>query len=466
MVQIYIPFTLDLSAGAIVFGETYTLDKTEVDYEFQGNLYNLTPSDLKSAWLYKDQDNGDALFKVTSEGETKVKDTLHLDIVNNKLVFNLQGNKSKFDGARVAPDDADVGEMVVKAIASCLFGHPEAQASIKNDALISSQITKKEGLPNEFVVRNRGINELDGDFNVNDALKSYFEQLIASDPERFSVDENVERGIPFKQGDTLVMDVNINVNIATETQTYNQVNGFSIPHNVVMDVNSMFNGSPGYDDNNSRLAVRKWRLVWNLAHDYLNASSPEAIAVGADGKLPVSDPSGGWKYEKMEDDDKNKINWYFYGDMSGAYSFNQMDCFYVKVNIPSGSKIPWLTVYSAPEGDGNDGSSWYRSRWNMTGYYDEGGNNVARGRDIIMYFGRYTPNNTFDHIDGSDPELNVLTYRQSEVSTNVGPRNDSEKITLIALSTDSGVSAGEYNFTVKQAGYRIASKTPVITSLV
>jgi len=466
MVEIYVPFTLDLSAGVIVFGETYTLDKTDVDYEFVGNFYNLTPTDIKNAWLYKDQDSGDALFKVTSAGETQIKNTLHLDIVNNKLVFNLQGNKSKFDGARISPDDANIGEMVVKAIASCLFGHPEAQASIKNDAFVSSQITNIEGLPNEFVVRSRGINVLDGDFNVNDALKSYFEQLIANAPERFSLDENVEHGLPFKQGDTIVMDIIMNVSVASETQTYNQINGFSIPQNHTINVNSMFNGSPGYDDNMSRLEARKWRITWSLAHDYLSSSSEEAVAIGADGKLPVSDPSGGWKYEKLEGDEQNKINWYFYGDMSGNYSMSQMDCFYVRVNIPSASKIPWLTAYSMPQGDGLDGSSWYRSRWNMTGYYDEGGSNVARGRDVIMYFGSMTPNNVFDHIDGTDPELNVLAYRQSEVTTNAGPRNSSEKLMLVALSTDSSVATGEYNFTVKQVGYRIASKSPLISSLI
>jgi hypothetical protein len=451
MVEFYVPFD---SSG------------TTIDYEFKGNLYNLTPNDLNNTWLYKYLGNGNYVFKVISSSESDIKNRFHLDILNNKLVFNPQGNKSKFDGADIPPQDADMGEMIVKAIASSLFGHPEAQVSIKNDSSISSQITNKENIPNNFVVKTRGFNELDGDFSGNDVLNSYVEQIITNEPDRFPVDIGIERGIPFKQSDTLVMDVSINVMISFETQTYYHINGFSIPTNVIMDVNNMFNGSPGYDDNNSRLAERKWRFIWTLTHDYMDASSSEAIIIGDDGKLPISDPSGGWKYEKLENDNKNKINWYFYRDVSGTYSFNEIDCFYVKLNIQSDSNIPWLTAYSAHEGDGNDGSSQYRSKWDMRGYYDEGGNNVERGRNVIMYFGIYSPNNTFEHINGTDPELDVLTYRQSEVSTNVGPLNNNEKITDIVLSTDSSVSHGDYNFTVKQVGYRISSNTPVITSLI
>lgn len=207
-------------------------------------------------------------------------------------------------------------------------------------------------------------------------------------------------------------------------------------------------------------------MGWDYCDEILNktsdlsASSSQATTIGADAKLPVVSPSGGWAYQNPASDTLRKINWYFFAD-SNKFMFSDMDCFYVRMVVATGSKAPWLSCYSNKQNDGSDAGSWYRSRWNMTGYYNEGGVNVPKDQEIIMYFGNKAPSAVFSRISSSVPALDCLNHNVAGQTGNAGPRSGSEKILTIALSTDSGAAADSYNLRIIEAGYRVRGQLPV-----
>jgi hypothetical protein len=211
-------------------------------------------------------------------------------------------------------------------------------------------------------------------------------------------------------------------------------------------------------------------LGWDYCDEILNktsdlsSSSSTAVTMGADAKLPASHPAGGWQYVNPSSDVLKKINWYFFAE-TGKYKFSDMDCCYVKMVVAAGSKVPWLTAYSVKQNDGLDGGSWYRSRWNMTGYYEEGGNNVPKDQEIIMYFGSKVPSAVFSRISSSVPALDCLNHNAVGQTLNRGPRASNELILSVALSTDSSASADSYNLRVTEMGYRIRGQVPVCYSL-
>ena len=97
----------------------------------------------------------------------------------------------------------------------------------------------------------------------------------------------------------------------------------------------------------------------------------------------------------------------------------------------------------------------------MTGYYNEGGVNVPKDQEIIMYFGNKAPSAVFSRIPSSIPALDCLNHNVAGQTGNVGPRSGSEKILTIALSTDSGAAADSYNLRIIEAGYRVRGQLPV-----
>ena len=88
-----------------------------------------------------------------------------------------------------------------------------------------------------------------------------------------------------------------------------------------------------------------------------------AMVYGAE-TTPVADPNGrdGWLFVKSGATDK--FNYYFYGqgthpmtlgEFGGAWFTAHVD------NYVNGSSIPFITVYTKPQGAG-DGGAWYRTR--------------------------------------------------------------------------------------------------------
>lgn len=98
-------------------------------------------------------------------------------------------------------------------------------------------------------------------------------------------------------------------------------------------------------------------------------------------------------------------------------------------------------------------------------YYNEGGNNVPKDQEIIMYFGSKAPSAVFSRISSSTPALDCLNHNAIGQTNNRGPRAASELILSVALSTDSAASADSYNIRVTELGYRIRGQVPVCYAL-
>ena len=102
----------------------------------------------------------------------------------------------------------------------------------------------------------------------------------------------------------------------------------------------------------------------------LKAGTQSAI-IAAGGEQPgTTDLQGrlGWEFIKplASPVPNTKINWYFYGGtfeslpashLSSMWSILSIDYF-----IGTSAGLPWLSVYTKPQGDGNDAELWYRSK--------------------------------------------------------------------------------------------------------
>ena len=170
-------------------------------------------------------------------------------------------------------------------------------------------------------------------------------------------------------------------------------------------------------------------------------------AVYADGAAGGADPAGseGWHFEN----NSNKINWYYFYQVSGSprqYTLGDLESVYLKAlsRHASETRIPFLTIYTVRENDGNDAASWYRSRLN----YELEPSQVPSGFVVSgVPFVIYAKN-----------DVAVFTnFRHAEAplsfSSN-GPQADDEVILYMALSTDSSESTGGYNFTAQSIGFQ------------
>ncbi|MGI9446783.1 MAG: hypothetical protein ACR2NI_03905, partial [Pirellulales bacterium] len=162
----------------------------------------------------------------------------------------------------------------------------------------------------------------------------------------------------------------------------------------------------------------------------------------ADGEHPVRDPDGraGWRYTNTTG---NKINWYLWSEVQHQdYSLSQFDGIYMVIEIKTQGSMPYWTVYTKPQGDGND-ASWFRSRIN---YSDE-------AASAALQAGRYLFHSSNLDVTGIEPSLQRVSL---PVGFNtVGLQGADEELWLMALSTSSNYPAGTNDFLVEKVGVQI-----------
>jgi hypothetical protein len=151
-------------------------------------------------------------------------------------------------------------------------------------------------------------------------------------------------------------------------------------------------------------------------------------------------PTGwqGWHYSSQGDG--TKINWYFYAqDFSNPEVFTgELNSFALLV-VPesSNTRLPHVTVYTMPQGDGQDAQVWYRSR----ATYENTETNFTANQPYVLYY-------------GEDPEI-WENYPRKQLTkanyTSEGPQADGEGIFLLAIGSDSSAAFDEYNFTLQQS---------------
>lgn len=199
---------------------------------------------------------------------------------------------------------------------------------------------------------------------------------------------------------------------------------------------------------NSRLRFRSSSYPSGLlpAHDItpLKLNDP---AVYADGAAGVADPSGseGWNFEN----NSNKINWYHFYQVSGSprqYTLADLESVYLKLlsRHATATRIPFLTIYTVRENDGNDAGSWYRSRLN----YELENSQIPSGLVTSgVPFVLYAKND--------EALFKNLRHAEAPLSfSSNGPQADDEVILYMALSTDSSEASGGYNYTAQSIGFQ------------
>jgi len=166
--------------------------------------------------------------------------------------------------------------------------------------------------------------------------------------------------------------------------------------------------------------------------------------VYADGSRGFADPNqqvSGWYY-KNSLDVTDKINWYFMGNLNPQQTMNltSLTSGYVVINYRSGAEIPFFSIYTSREFDGNDAGAWYRSR--LT-YHTNHNLGAYVGQDVLLYFGDDTG------IFPSLPRFEMLL----DPFSSAGPQGALENILVGALSTSTGYPAASYEFVASTLGY-------------
>jgi hypothetical protein len=161
-------------------------------------------------------------------------------------------------------------------------------------------------------------------------------------------------------------------------------------------------------------------------------------AVWADGESPIMSTTGheGWTYSNTAG---KKINWYFYSQNLTNNSLNRLGDIEnitgtFKDMPSSGPTGTYFTVYTAPQNDGHDASSWYRSRINYVGNYSQ----IGTGQVTISY----------DDAGVPVPSSPSFVPLHVDLFSSRGPQQSTEVLMTIALSTASGQAAASEQFTL------------------
>lgn len=237
MAEITVPIVLTADATAKIFSEV--APATDVSYAFTMNSSGLTAQKLKDFVSYTDDDSDNTLFSYSSNSATVLLTGLQQDICNQSITHDLAAGQP-FPNHSSSVGSATIGEMLVKYIASVLFGHPEAQAPIENDDEIIKSVQVDSTIAQQFVDELKsGLDNVDisGDNTIgkeNYVLQSIFEQLIAyssetdasggvnPDSNRFGDkdDTGVFHGIPFLTGDKIVFLINMSGTLAQDANDH------------------------------------------------------------------------------------------------------------------------------------------------------------------------------------------------------------------------------------------------------
>jgi hypothetical protein len=156
-----------------------------------------------------------------------------------------------------------------------------------------------------------------------------------------------------------------------------------------------------------------------------------------------------WAYENTEN---GKISWYIYGvDLTGGGLQTLGKVKELSVNFSEFTSAGiglYYTIYTAPQFDGNNAGSFYRSRINYGdgdySYFDPSATDVMRAE---ANYGQTTANRT-EVIDGKTVQTVGLNL---DPFSSVGPQKNTEIVSFIVISTASSQPAGAENWAIDAA---------------
>lgn len=159
--------------------------------------------------------------------------------------------------------------------------------------------------------------------------------------------------------------------------------------------------------------------------------------VYADGAAPIADPKGreGWYFKNTAAG--QKINWYFFSYTQQNVQFGQVNNFWAVVTIYT-TKLPFLSLYTLKQNDGQDAASWYRSRVSYVG------TNPAAPGTYLLHVGTDP---------GVFPGLQRIPLTREPVTAR-GPEGATEVVMTALVSTDSSASANTVELVCPHASFQ------------
>jgi alpha-tubulin suppressor-like RCC1 family protein len=257
-VSIYLPFIFDLSSEAIVFGENVIGISADYYLEEDISRTTLSSSMLRNALLYKDDVVLDGINDLSYQElpQPTQQNTNNIIYSLNRLVdiSNLkywQGSAS-YTNSSVAFSTSPLAEQYIQYVASVIFGHPQAQAPIKNDEQILIDLSNCD-MGGQFC-GSQGLNDLG-------VRKFIFEQLVKNDKNtsnvsghRFDVSDNDPsansgyKPFPFESGDELIFRVKMYGGLSNDSST---ISNISTPSNLA----TILNGINGLTTTNNNVSI-------------------------------------------------------------------------------------------------------------------------------------------------------------------------------------------------------------------
>jgi hypothetical protein len=146
--------------------------------------------------------------------------------------------------------------------------------------------------------------------------------------------------------------------------------------------------------------------------------------VYADGAQPIKDPKGreGWYFTNSTNG--RKINWYFFSVTQETILLGWQKPLWAVVTLYK-TRLPFLTLYTVKQNDGQDAASWYRSRISYVG------SNPTSPGTYLLHVGADP---------GVFPGLPRIPLSREGFSAR-GPEGSNEVVMTAVISTDSSASA-------------------------
>lgn len=193
----------------------------------------------------------------------------------------------------------------------------------------------------------------------------------------------------------------------------------------------------------------------------VDGASSDATTIAADGSAPSKDTTyNAWKFANATAG--SKINWYLMSNPSSSDStflYSNFKTMYARIRLNSAVSKPFFATYTYRQNDGKDAASWFRSEKTCEVYSET----PVVGNYICIYMGADPRTCGFNMAvdqaicltrDATNANASNKRFATAPTYEFAGTEN----VWMCALSSDSGSSVNNVNFTCFEFGYRFGSK--------
>jgi hypothetical protein len=271
-VSIYLPYIFDLSANGIIFGES--VQGISADYYLEEDVSKTTLSvtQLKAALKYKDDVVLDSINDLSlqqlplpsQQSLTNIGSSLNRIVDVSSLKY--WSGSTTYTNSTSNFSTAPLGEHYIQYVASVLFGHPQAQAPIKNDEQIVIDLSNGD-LGGQFGGAS-GLSDVAVRRFIFEQLVNNSKNTIKPSGNRFDVSDNDPSSntgyidFPFEEGDEIVFRVRMYGGLDSDTATSFASGIGSLP----IDLVNIFGNTSGVTNNTTSVSItpKVWAIKFVL----------------------------------------------------------------------------------------------------------------------------------------------------------------------------------------------------------